>query len=163
MFVTTGGHGVLVEGVRPGADPVRAAISATDAVDVLDSLKSGRTIDLPAINGVTGTRRLQVRPRPDGVEISIRSRAAVLGRWFVYADRVAELADALRRALTAARATNGMDTPNGIDTPNRSDTAVRGAADVLVGLGSAADAPRRATALSGHVAPAAETACGGRR
>ncbi|APU17918.1 hypothetical protein UA75_30160 [Actinoalloteichus sp. GBA129-24] len=105
MFVTSGGHGVLVEGARPGADPVRAAISATDAVDVLDALRAGSAIDLPAVDDRTELRRLLLRHRPDGVEISLRTRTCVLGRWFVYADRVPELAHALRRALDAVRST----------------------------------------------------------
>lgn len=77
MFVTSREHGVLIEGVRPGADPVRARITPTDAVDVLDALWGGRAIDLPAVEGATGIRRLQFRPRPDGVEISIRSHESI--------------------------------------------------------------------------------------
>ncbi|AOS65618.1 hypothetical protein TL08_24200 [Actinoalloteichus hymeniacidonis] len=107
MFLVGSGRSVLVEGVRPdGAEPVRAAISVTDAVDVLDALKAGRAIDLPAVDDRTELRRLLVRHRPDGVEISLRTRTSVLGRWFVYADRVPDLTFALRTALDATRATD---------------------------------------------------------
>ncbi|ASO21951.1 hypothetical protein FHR81_005586 [Actinoalloteichus hoggarensis] len=105
MFVTSGAQGVLVEGVRPGRDPVRAVIGATDAVDVLDALWAWRSIELPAMDGVTGVRRLRFHPRPDGVEVSIRSRTTTRGRWLVHADRVPELGDALCRALITARST----------------------------------------------------------
>ncbi|AOS61040.1 hypothetical protein TL08_00980 [Actinoalloteichus hymeniacidonis] len=118
MFVTSGGHGVLVEGVRPGADPIRAAITPTDAVDVLDALWTGRAIDLPAIDGTSGIRRLQFRPRPEGVEVSIRSRTSTLGRWLVHSDRIPELGDALRRALTCAESGKpvaGTDVGDGRD------------------------------------------------
>ncbi|APU16069.1 MULTISPECIES: hypothetical protein [Actinoalloteichus] len=151
MFVTSGAHGVLVEGVRPGHDPIRAAISPTDAVDVLDALWAGRAIDLPAIDGITGIRRLQFRPRPDGVEVSIRSRTSTRGRWLVHADRVPELGDALRRALAAARAATDTAMGGSVAEVSRDD------------VGSAADLGTDVRAGSSALAAALQVIPGGRR
>ncbi|APU17469.1 MULTISPECIES: hypothetical protein [Actinoalloteichus] len=149
MFVTSGVGGVLVEGVRPGRDPVRAAISATDAVDVLEGVWAGRVVDLPAMDGVTGLRRLRFWSGPQGVEVSIRSRAATLGRWLVHADRVPELGDALRRALTTARTHTTTGAALGTNTVPF-DTEAQ--SEVAVGIGA-----------GGAVAAALQVVPGGRR